>query len=179
MTRYILIRLAACLLLLWSLTVLARAETHVFCGLGDALFCQPMQQFAKKTGGKVHYFWQWRAVANDLARRKPKNIRLAGHSCGGSAALWTAEYLHARGVRVQKLLAFDSARIFCNTPPTPPNVAQARCIRQDGILGGGWCSGRNTKTVTRNDLNHMTVGSDPGVQGAGSAFFGHPTPFRP
>ena len=172
MTRYILIRLFLVLALLWSLVTLARAETHVFCGLGDEIFCGPMRAFAKKTGGKVHYFWQWRSVADDLSRRKPKNIKLAGHSCGGSAALWTAEHLHARGVKVARLFAFDSARVFCNTPATPPNVAQARCVRQDGLLGGGTCSGKNTKTVTRNDLDHMGVGANAGVQRAAAEFFG-------
>ena len=171
MIKYVLIRLVCVLALSWSLTVLARAETHVFCGLGDEAFCQPMRAFAKKTGGRVHYFWQWRNVADDLARRRPKNIRLAGHSCGGSAAFWTAAYLKDRGVRVQRLFAFDSARIFCNTPPTPSNVASARCVRQDGLLGGGQCSGKNTVTVTRNDLGHMAIGSDARVQNAAAGFF--------
>lgn len=158
------IRKAALAATMWlALQCPSLAETHGFCGWGDEIWCQDVRTVAQATGAKVHYWHQWSAVAADIIRRRPAVVKLFGESCGGHAVVELAHALQARGIKVQRMVVFDGARVFCHTRSVPPNVVAARSFRQNGMPGGAALAARNVREFTF-ELLHKEIAHNRGIQ---------------
>ena len=148
-------------------------RTVVFCGMGDDLFCGGMRAYARKVGGEVRYWWNWRTVAAEIIVQRPRVVKLAGHSCGGSAAVYVAEAIKPHGIRVARLAVFDGATGFCDTRKAPSNVAAVWSTQQNVGLGGAYMRDRTgrVRETTRHDLGHIGLGFNAGIQNDAAAFF--------
>ena len=154
----------------FALSFPAHAETHVFCGLAG-IGCGGMAELARKTGATLHLSETWLAVAEDIARRKPRDVRLAGCSCGGSAALNVATRLSAIGVNVARVAVYDGASVFCTTPAVPHNVARWRSFRQKApIFGGASLAATRRGLETSHDMSHLELCNNGRLIEEGAAF---------
>lgn len=147
----------ACFIFLAPLAAQAKTQTYVMYGVGGPLFSGPMANIAKKTNGKIYFWWQWPQILNEV-NKTPRTTKVAvvGHSMGANALT----YIQAKSKR-----KIDYCGSYDPTVWAPVEKI-TKCKKTDNLysinylnpFGHAKLSGKNVKNRATKELHTVLPG---------------------